>query len=51
MVKEQYISTFGLLQIWGNYLYECGYNTAEELLNMNVEEMETRYNNIINGSE
>lgn len=51
MVKEEYVSTFGLLQVWGNYLYMYGYNTAEELVNMPYNEMEERYNEVTKGDD
>jgi len=40
------INQFRLMQFYGNYLYVNEYNTYDEVMNMTLEQMIDRYNEI-----
>jgi len=49
--KEETISTFQKMQLYGNYLYECGYNEYDELMNMTLNEMKERFDEVTKGEK
>ena len=44
--KIQTLKLFPEILIYANYLYECNYNTYEEVMSMNLKELEDRFNEV-----
>lgn len=41
---------FAFMMMWGNYLFEYGHNTMEEITAMNYKELEARFREVTNTS-
>ena len=48
---KETMSTFQKMQLYGNYLYMCGYNGYEELMNMTLNEMKERFDEVTKGAK
>lgn len=46
---EELLSDFQKMQLYGNYLYECGYNTYDEVIHMTLNEMKERFDDVTKG--
>ena len=46
---EELLSRFKMMQLYGNYLYECGYNTYDEVMNMTLQELRERFDDVTKG--
>ena len=51
MTEEAYISRFALMQMYGSYLLDCGYNTYDEIMNMTATELRERFLDITTGDK
>jgi len=47
-MNEQNRTQFALMMLWGNYLFEYGHNTMEEVTAMDYTELEARFRQVTN---
>jgi len=45
------IDRFKWMQLYGNYLYEYGYNTYDEVMVMTLQEMKKRFDDVTKGGK
>jgi len=49
MNKDKVLNDFQLMQLYGNYLLACNYCTYKEIMEMNLEQLETKFKEVTNG--